>query len=144
MLARFVTAAADGFSYDIDRSATNGALLAVAASRRPWEAVRWDFDRAGAMLAPPPAGAEGSAARLAESLDHNELELTLDELESLGENGSAPREAFATGADVPWSLWVIAPPFGAVAVDALTSRRPVARSRCRDCWRRNTRSGWRG
>jgi len=90
--ARFLTVAADGLSYDINGLATEIAPLADAASGRPWEAVRSDFDRARALLLPLPPGAEGSAARLAEWLDHNELELALDELESLGAQCAAPRE----------------------------------------------------
>jgi hypothetical protein len=63
--------------------------MADAALRRLWAAVRRDFDRARALLPSPPAEAEGSAARLAEWLDHNELELALDELEALGEDNAA-------------------------------------------------------
>ena len=60
-----------------------------AALRRLWAAVRRDFDRARALLPSPPVEAEGRVARLAEWLDHNELELALDELEALGEDNAA-------------------------------------------------------
>ena len=55
-----------------------------------WAAVRRDFDLARMLLPNPPAEAEGSAARLTDWLDHNELELALDELEALGEENAAP------------------------------------------------------
>jgi hypothetical protein len=42
------------------------------------------------MLPLLPAECEGSVARLDEWLDHNELELALDELESLGVDNAAP------------------------------------------------------
>jgi hypothetical protein len=67
-----------------------GAPMADAALRRLWAAVCRDFDRARALLPSPLAEAEGSVARLAEWLDHNELELALDELEALGEDISSP------------------------------------------------------
>jgi hypothetical protein len=65
-------------------------MMADAALCRLWAAVRLDFDRARALLPCPPVEVEGSTARLDEWLDHNELELALDELESLGEDNSAP------------------------------------------------------
>ena len=55
-----------------------------------WEAVRQDFDRARSLLPARPAQVEGSLDRLREWLGHNELELALDELESLGEDNPAP------------------------------------------------------
>jgi hypothetical protein len=64
--------------------------MADAELRRLWVAVRQDFDRARALLPAPPAEAEGSVGRLAEWLDHNELELALGELEALGEDNTAP------------------------------------------------------
>jgi hypothetical protein len=63
--------------------------MANAALRRLWAAVRRDFDRAWVLLPSPPAEVEGRVARLAEWLDHNELELALDELEALGEDNAA-------------------------------------------------------
>jgi hypothetical protein len=60
------------------------------ALKRLWEAVRRDFDRARSLLPVRPAEVEGSLDRLGEWLDHNELELALDELESLGEDNTAP------------------------------------------------------
>ena len=63
--------------------------MADAALLRLWAAVCRDFDRAQALLPSPPAEAQGSVARLAEWLEHNELEMALDELESLGEDNAA-------------------------------------------------------
>ena len=63
--------------------------MADAALHRLWSAVRGDYDRAQGLLPSPPADTEGSLARLAEWLDHNELELALDELESLGVDNTA-------------------------------------------------------
>jgi hypothetical protein len=64
--------------------------MADAALHQLWADVRRDFDRARALLPVPAAEVEGSAARLAEWLDHNELELALNELEAMGEDNSAP------------------------------------------------------
>ncbi|OAI49639.1 hypothetical protein AYO44_18385 [Planctomycetaceae bacterium SCGC AG-212-F19] len=61
-----------------------------AALRGLWASVRQDFDDALALLPDPLAEAEGSIARLTEWLDHNELELALDELEALGGDNAAP------------------------------------------------------
>ncbi|HVS34468.1 MAG TPA: hypothetical protein VMS17_02735 [Gemmataceae bacterium] len=64
--------------------------MADAALRQLWQAVRRDFDQARALLPSVPAEDDGSVARLDEWLDHNELELALDELEALGEDNAAP------------------------------------------------------
>ncbi|MBY0397375.1 MAG: hypothetical protein K2X91_13050 [Thermoleophilia bacterium] len=67
-----------------------------------WAAVRRDFESARTMLPRRPSEREGSVSRLDEWLDHNELELALDELESLGEdNAVAPQywQALAAAAD---------------------------------------------
>ena len=64
--------------------------MADAALRRLWSAVREDFDRARALLPDNPVESEGRVARLVEWLDHNELELALDELEALGETNAVP------------------------------------------------------
>lgn len=64
--------------------------MADAELHRLWAVVCQDFDRARALLPSPLAEAEGRAARLDEWLDHNELELALDELEMLGEDNAAP------------------------------------------------------
>jgi hypothetical protein len=64
--------------------------MADAALRRLWAAVRRDFDQARELLPDLPAEADGSVARLAEWLDHNELELALDELESLCDDNALP------------------------------------------------------
>jgi hypothetical protein len=64
--------------------------MADAAMRKLWRAVRSDFDRARAMLPTQTNETEGSPDRLDEWLDHNELELALDELESLGEDNASP------------------------------------------------------
>jgi hypothetical protein len=64
--------------------------MADAALRRLWAAVRRDFDRARALLPARPAEIEGRVTQFDEWLDHNELELALDELESLGEDNTTP------------------------------------------------------
>jgi hypothetical protein len=64
--------------------------MADAELRQLWAAVRRDLDRARTLLPPQPVEGEGSLDRLAEWLDHNELDLALDELELLGEDNSAP------------------------------------------------------
>jgi len=62
--------------------------MADAELRRLWASVVHDFDRARALLPIPPAESEGSVGRLTEWLDHNELELALDELEALGNDNN--------------------------------------------------------
>jgi hypothetical protein len=57
-----------------------------------WEDVRGDFDRARSLLPMQLAESEGSLARLAEWLYHNELGLALDELQALGEDNAATSE----------------------------------------------------
>ena len=67
-----------------------------------WAAVRRDFDRARDLLPSPPAEKEGSVDRLVEWLDHNELELALDELVALGCDNDAESAywlALASAAD---------------------------------------------
>lgn len=64
--------------------------MADAALRKLWADVRQDFDRARAMFPAQPVEREGHLTQLGEWLDHNELELALDELESLGEDNAAP------------------------------------------------------
>lgn len=59
------------------------------ALRQLWAAVRRDFDQARALLPSAPVEVEGNIARLTEWLDHNELELALEELEALGEDNQA-------------------------------------------------------
>jgi hypothetical protein len=59
--------------------------MTEAEWRRLWAAVRRDLDRALALLPSPPAENEGSVARLSEWLDHNELELAVDELAGCGQ-----------------------------------------------------------
>jgi hypothetical protein len=65
--------------------------MATVELHHLWAAVRRDFDLARTLLPNPLAEKEGSAARLANWLDHNELELALDELMALGEENAAPK-----------------------------------------------------
>ena len=64
--------------------------MADDALKQLWVAVRRDFDQARALLPSRLSEVEGSVDRLVEWLDHNELELALDELESLGKDNFAP------------------------------------------------------
>jgi hypothetical protein len=64
--------------------------MADAALHRLWADVRLDFDRARAMLPSPLAELQGSESRLVEWLDHNELELALDEFEAIGTDNDSP------------------------------------------------------
>jgi hypothetical protein len=66
--------------------------MAGAELLRLWAAVRQDFERARALLPSRPSQSEGNVARLVEWLDHNELGLALDELESLGQDNAAGPE----------------------------------------------------
>jgi hypothetical protein len=66
--------------------------MADAELHRLWAAVIRDFNQAREMLPIHPRESEGSMDRLTEWLDHNELELALDELEALGEDNDAPKE----------------------------------------------------
>lgn len=59
-----------------------------------WDRTRAYLGRAALLLPPSPfKSAEGGRIdRYREWLDHNELELALDELEGLGANNPVPRE----------------------------------------------------
>ena len=69
-----------------------GTIVADAELIELWSAIRRDFDTAISLLPANPTEHNGGIARLEECLEHNELELALDELEALGESNSMPSE----------------------------------------------------
>ena len=64
--------------------------MADEALLRLWSSVCQDFDRARKLLPSKPIEIDGNLDRLDEWLDHNELELALDELEAIGEDNKMP------------------------------------------------------
>lgn len=58
-----------------------------------WERTRAHLSRAAALLPASPVESDegGRVDRYHEWLDHNELELALDELEGIGDNNVVPR-----------------------------------------------------